>query len=170
LPNRVTTIDAEVGGHLLDHRVALGVDRERRAAGRRRGSARSPAHCSKVLGPRPGTSRSAARDAKPPWVWRCATIFLASAGPMPGDVAEQAGAGGVEIDADVVDAALDDVAQLLAQSGAWTSCWYWPTPMALGSTFTSSASGSCRRRAIEIAPRIVRSRSGNSSRARSDAL
>ena len=38
-----------------------------------------------------------------------------------------------------------------------------------GSIFTSSASGSCRRRAIEIAPRTVTSRSGNSSRARLDA-
>ncbi len=33
------------------------------------------------------------------------------------------------------------------------SCWYWPTPIDFGSIFTSSASGSCRRRAIETAPR-----------------
>ena len=31
------------------------------------------------------------------------------------------------------------------------SCWYWPTPIDLGSIFTSSARGSCRRLAIEIA-------------------
>src|SRR5690606_4776254 len=50
-----------------------------------------------------------------------------------------------------------------------TSCWYWPTPMALGSIFTSSASGSCRRRAMETAPRIETSRSGNSLAASSEA-
>ena len=36
----------------------------------------------------------------------------------------------------------------------FTSCWYWPTPIALGSIFTSSASGSWSLRAIEIAPLI----------------
>ena len=35
-------------------------------------------------------------------------------------------------------------------SSLWfTSCWYWPTPMALGSILTSSDSGSCRRRAMD---------------------
>ena len=33
------------------------------------------------------------------------------------------------------------------------SCWYWPTPIDFGSIFTSSASGSCSRRAIDTAPR-----------------
>ena len=42
------------------------------------------------------------------------------------------------------------------------SCWYWPTPIDFGSIFTSSASGSCRRRAIETAPRIDTSSSGSS--------
>jgi len=50
-----------------------------------------------------------------------------------------------------------------------TSCWYWPTPIDLGSIFTSSANGSCKRRAIDTAPRIETSRSGNSSVANSDA-
>ena len=36
--------------------------------------------------------------------------------------------------------------------------------MLAGSIFTSSLSGSCRRRPIEIAPRSVASYSGNSSR------
>ena len=62
------------------------------------------------------------------------------------------------------------VSRLFLSSPGATSCWYWPTPMLFGSTFTSSASGSCRRRAMEMAPRIVRSRSGNSSRATSLAL
>ena len=39
--------------------------------------------------------------------------------------------------------------------------------MALGSIFTSSASGSWRRRAIDAAPRMDTSRSGSSSRATS---
>ena len=50
-----------------------------------------------------------------------------------------------------------------------TSCWYWPTPIDFGSIFTSSASGSCRRRAIDTAPRIDTSRSGNSLAASSEA-
>ena len=55
-------------------------------------------------------------------------------------------------------------------SRAWlTSCWYCPTPIDLGSIFTSSASGSCRRRPMETAPRTVTSWSGNSSRATSEA-
>ena len=43
-----------------------------------------------------------------------------------------------------------------------TSCWYWPTPIDLGSILTSSASGSCSRRAIDTAPRSETSRSGSS--------
>ena len=50
-----------------------------------------------------------------------------------------------------------------------TSCWYWPTPMLLGSILTSSASGSCSRRAMETAPRMETSRSGNSWEASSEA-
>ena len=42
------------------------------------------------------------------------------------------------------------------------SCWYWPTPMDFGSILTSSASGSCRRRAMDTAPRSDTSRSGSS--------
>ena len=41
--------------------------------------------------------------------------------------------------------------------------------MALGSIFTNSAKGSCSRRAIDTAPRIDTSRSGNSLAASSDA-
>jgi hypothetical protein len=50
-----------------------------------------------------------------------------------------------------------------------TSCWYWPTPIDFGSIFTSSASGSCRRRAIDTAPRRLTSSSGNSREAYSEA-
>jgi hypothetical protein len=51
--------------------------------------------------------------------------------------------------------------------GACTSCWYCPTPIDFGSIFTSSASGSCSRRAIDTAPRTETSSFGNSARARS---
>ena len=43
------------------------------------------------------------------------------------------------------------------------SCWYCPTPIALGSIFTSSASGSCSRLAIEAALLCPTSNLGNSS-------
>ena len=42
------------------------------------------------------------------------------------------------------------------------SCWYWPTPIDFGSILTSSASGSCSRRAIETAPRSETSMPGSS--------
>ena len=61
-------------------------------------------------------------------------------------------------------------ASRLRASCSWeTSCWYWPTPMDFGSIFTSSASGSCRRRAMETAPRRDTSSSGNSLAASSEA-
>ena len=41
--------------------------------------------------------------------------------------------------------------------------------MAFGSIFTNSARGSCKRRAIETAPRIDTSKSGNSFAANSEA-
>src|ERR1700737_1630325 len=53
--------------------------------------------------------------------------------------------------------------------GSDTSCWYWPTPIDLGSILTSSASGSCNRRAIDTAPRKDTSNSGNSREAYAEA-
>ena len=43
------------------------------------------------------------------------------------------------------------------------SCWYWPTPIDLGSILTSSASGSCTLLAIDTALLWFTSKSGNSS-------
>ena len=60
--------------------------------------------------------------------------------------------------------------KLLASWLWFTSCWYWPTPMDLGSIFTSSASGSCKRRAMLTAPRKLTSSCGNSLAANSLAL
>ena len=50
-----------------------------------------------------------------------------------------------------------------------TSCWYCPTPIDFGSIFTSSASGSWSRRAIDTAPRSVTSRFGSSCAAYAEA-
>ena len=50
-----------------------------------------------------------------------------------------------------------------------TSCWYCPTPIALGSILTSSARGSCSRRAMDTAPRNETSSSGSSLEASADA-
>ena len=61
------------------------------------------------------------------------------------------------------------VPRVRASSLWFTSCWYWPTPMLFGSILTSSASGSCRRRAIDTAPRRLTSRSGSSLEANSEA-
>ena len=47
------------------------------------------------------------------------------------------------------------------------SCWYCPTPMDLGSIFTSSARGSWSRRAMDTAERRFTSYSGNSAAASS---
>ena len=52
--------------------------------------------------------------------------------------------------------------KLLAKACSFTSCWYWPTPMLFGSIFTSSANGSCTRRAMLTAPRKLTSSSGSS--------
>ena len=49
------------------------------------------------------------------------------------------------------------------------SCWYCPTPIDFGSIFTSSASGSCSRRAMETAPRSDTSRPGSSGEAYAEA-
>jgi hypothetical protein len=86
-----------------------------------------------------------------------------------GDAGQQRHRGGIDVDADGVDAVLDDRVERLCQLVWLTSCWYWPTPIDLGSILTSSASGSCRRRAIETAPRRLTSTSGNSREAYSEA-
>ena len=50
-----------------------------------------------------------------------------------------------------------------------TSCWYCPIPIAFGSIFTNSASGSCNLLAIDIAPLNETFKSGYSSEANFDA-
>ena len=130
---------------------------------------RKPAHCSKVFSPRRGTSSSALRLRKAPCSSRKRTMFSATLDDRPETRVSSA-----------ADAVLTSTPTALTQSSTrassarasrnWsTSCWYCPTPMALGSIFTNSASGSCRRRAMDTAPRMLTSRSGNSFAANSDA-
>ena len=57
--------------------------------------------------------------------------------------------------------------QAFCRFSDWHRCQYWPTPMDLASIFTNSASGSCRRRAMEMAERFSTVGSGNSWRANS---
>ena len=93
---------------------------------------------------------------------RCCGQTPLEAGP---EMREQGDRGGIHVHADGVHAVLDHRVQGRRQARLVdTSCWYWPTPMAFGSIFTSSASGSCRRRAIDTAPRRLTSSSGNSWR------
>ena len=135
--------------------VAFGVDgggvqRLGLAPGRRR----KPAHCSKALGPSPLTFFSWARVAKAPSSSRRATTFFGGGGGKARHPGQQRGAGGVQVHAHGVDAVLHHAVQRVAcRRLAGMSCWYWPTPTALGSILTSSARGSCRRRAMDTALR-----------------
>ena len=109
------------------------------------------------------------RVAKAPFSSRQATMFLASSEFRP-DTRVSRAAEAVFTSTPTAFTQSSTTASSERASSRWfTSCWYWPTPMALGSILTSSASGSCRRRAIDTAPRSVTSRSGNSCAASSDA-
>src|SRR5512135_3466812 len=112
---------------------------------------KKPAACSNALGPRPGTSCSCARAPNAPCSSRYSTIFFASDLPMPATY-ESSCALAVPSSTPTWLTQLSTTSpSFLASSGWCTSCWYWPTPIAFGSILTSSASGSCRRRALEIA-------------------
>ena len=130
---------------------------------------RKPAHCSNAFSPIPFTFFSSAREVNLPFWSRHSTMFFASAGVSP-ETRSRSGAEAVFNSTPTPFTQLTTTSSSLAASRVWlTSCWYWPTPMDLGSILTSSASGSCSRRPMDIAPRTVRSRSGNSLRAISEA-
>ena len=94
----------------------------------------------------------------------------ASASLMPGDPAQQRHRRGVDVDADARSRSPRRPRPASGTACASArSCWYWPTPIDFGSIFTSSASGSCSRRAIETAPRSETSSSGSSAEAYADA-
>ena len=130
---------------------------------------RKPAHCSKVFSPSRGTFSSALREGKAPFWSRKATMFSATVEDRPETRASSA-AEAVFTSTPTAFTQSSTRASSARASRYWsTSCWYWPTPMALGSILTSSANGSCRRRAMETAPRSDTSRPGNSFAASSEA-
>jgi hypothetical protein len=113
--------------------------------------------------------RSARRLRKAPCRSRCATMFAASVGLSP-ETRVSSGTEAVLTSTPTAFTQSSTTASSARASCVWlTSCWYWPTPIDLGSILTSSASGSCRRRAIETAPRRLTSTSGNSREAYSEA-
>ncbi|CAM5518347.1 hypothetical protein SVIOM74S_06355 [Streptomyces violarus] len=130
---------------------------------------RKPAHCSYAFGPSRVTFFSSPRDLNGPLASRCATMFSASPEVMPETRASRG-----------ADAVLTSTPTPFTQSSTTASserdsftsdrsCWYWPTPIDFGSIFTSSASGSWSRRAIDTAPRSDTSMSGSSCEAKADA-
>ena len=123
---------------------------------------RKPAHCSKAFGPEPRHLAAAPCGTRNgPLASRWATMFWARPGAEARDARQQRRRGRVDVDADRVDAVLDHARRASATACASSrSCWYWPTPIDFGSILTSSASGSCSRRAIDTAPRSVTSSSG----------
>jgi hypothetical protein len=100
---------------------------------------------------------------------RQATMFAASVVLRPEMRLSSGGAGGIHVDADGVHAVLDHRIQRPRQARLVDVVLVLADADALGSIFTSSASGSCRRRAIDTAPRRLTSRSGNSFAASSEA-
>jgi hypothetical protein len=77
-----------------------------------------------------------------------------------GDPGQQRHRRRVDVDADAVHAVLDHRVERAGELGLGEVVLVLPTPIDFGSIFTSSASGSCRRRAMETAPRSDTSRPG----------
>ncbi len=100
---------------------------------------------------------------------RCATIASASDSVMPETRASSGTDAVFRSTPTAFTASSTTAPRLRARMPGVTSCWYCPTPMDFGSILTSSASGSCNRRAIETAPRSVTSRSGSSCAAYAEA-
>ncbi len=130
---------------------------------------RKPAHCSKVLSPRRGTLSRSLRRLNGPLSSRCRTMFSATVLDRPDTRDSKAAEAVLTYTPTALTQSSTRASSALARRYWSTSCWYWPTPIALGSILTNSASGSCRRRAIDTAPRSETSRFGNSLAANSDA-
>lgn len=116
-----------------------------------------------------GTSLSCRRLVKGPLASRCATMFSARVAPMP-ETRDSSGAEAVLTSTPTPFTQSSTTAS--SERDSFTSdrsCWYWPTPIDFGSIFTSSASGSWSRRAIETAPRSDTSSSGSSCEAYAEA-
>ncbi|CAH0319631.1 hypothetical protein SRABI128_04821 [Microbacterium sp. Bi128] len=130
---------------------------------------RKPAHCSNALAPSRGTFFSSLRLAKGPCSFRYATMFSLSSGPTPATRLNSAGEAVLTSTPTAFTQSSTTASRLRSSFAAVTSCWYCPTPIDFGSIFTSSASGSCSRRAIETAPRRDTSMPGSSAAASADA-
>ena len=116
-----------------------------------------------------GTFRSCFRLVKAPFSSRYWTMFLAVALPSPATRVRR-GAEAVFRSTPTALTQSSTTPERASSSRAWgMSCWYCPTPIALGSIFTSSARGSWSRRAMETAERRFTSYSGNSSAASLEA-
>ena len=126
---------------------------------------RKPAHCSNAFGPSRGTSRSACRLRNGPASSRCATTAVASPSLIP-DTRASSGTEAVFTSTPTAFTQSSTTASSERDSFvSATSCWYWPTPIDFGSILTSSASGSCSRRAMDTAPRSDTSMPGSSREA-----
>ena len=140
-----------------------GARRRRRAARRRRGCAGSRRTARRPLAPGAARRAAARRGGTGRARRGAATIVSASAAPRP-ETRASSGAEAVFRSTPTALTQSSTTASSARASRYWsTSCWYWPTPIDFGSIFTSSASGSCSRRAIDTAPRSDTSRSGNSA-------
>ncbi len=130
---------------------------------------RKPAHCSYAFGPSRATFFSCVRDLNGPLASRCDTMFSARPEVMP-ETRESSGAEAVLTSTPTPFTQSSTTAS--SERDSFTSdrsCWYWPTPIDLGSIFTNSARGSWSRRAMETAPRNDTSMSGSSCEANADA-
>ena len=131
---------------------------------------KKPALCSKVLAPNPVTFSNCCRFAKAPFDSRQRTTALAVVVDKP-ETRVKRGTLAVLRSTPTAFTQSSTTASNVLASWLWlTSCWYCPTPMDLGSILTSSAKGSCKRRAILAAPRKLTSTSGISWLAYSLAL
>ena len=109
------------------------------------------------------------REVNAPLASRWATMFSATVALTPATRPSSGAEAVLTSTPTALTASSTTASSECASFASPTSCWYWPTPMDFGSIFTSSASGSCRRRAMDTAPRRLTSMSGNSRAATSEA-
>lgn len=130
---------------------------------------RNPAACSNALSPRRGTFLSCALDVNGPFSF-LNMMRLAAMVEFRPDTYESSCFDAVFTSTPTPLTQDMTVSSRLFLSKFWsTSCWYWPTPIDLGSSLTSSESGSMSLLPMDTAPLTVTSLSGNSSRATSPA-
>src|SRR3546814_18468916 len=110
---------------------------------------RKPAHCSKVFSPSRGTLSRSLRRRNGPLASRCTTMLPATVDDSPDTRASSAAEAVLTCTPTAFTQSSTRASSARARLYWSTSCWYWPTPHALGSIFTSSASGSDRKRAVE---------------------